>query len=175
MGNSGAKLGFAAVLAMPGASTVEQQTIREMTEAELEQDLFGSSEIKRLPGRPPGAMNKRTKELRDLVNATGQNPVLFMATIYRDPSQTMELRLAAAREVARYTEQQMPQAIDLKAKGSGLILQIGLGATSGTPMVTGEGERLKTIEASSEEIIEQLQGVKVEATREVEQVELNGQ
>jgi len=51
-----------------------------------------------------GAKNKRSLELMDLleINFPKWNPILQMASIANDRSQSMELRFAACKEVAQY-------------------------------------------------------------------------
>lgn len=56
-------------------------------------------------GRKPGAPNAQTSQRRELVEAAiakGQSPIEMMLSIMRDETQTVELRLGAAKAAAPY-------------------------------------------------------------------------
>ena len=91
---------------------------------------------KRGRGRPPGAMNKATKEWAAWLNANYTNPLVFLAeacnrsaaSLALELSCTKEkafsLQLAAASKLLEYTNQKMPQAIELPIDGDlTLIIQ----------------------------------------------------
>ena len=61
-----------------------------------------------------GSPNKPTQALRALLNQRfpGWSPVVQMAEMAQDPAHTSEIRLSAAKEVAKYIYPQL-KAVDL--------------------------------------------------------------
>ena len=64
--------------------------------------------------RPAGSPNKPTQALRALLDKRfpGWSPVVQMAEIAQDAEQAIEVRLSAAKEVAKYIYPQL-KAVDL--------------------------------------------------------------
>lgn len=78
-------------------------------------------------GRPKGSRNRRTQQLAKLIDSQCGNPVMAMARIYAMPVEALakrlgcklleaaELQLKAANQVAPYTDQKQPTAIEAPA------------------------------------------------------------
>lgn len=135
------KPGFASLLAM---NYDQRQALQDQqpTDGELEADLFGENLGPRGRGRPPGALNKRTKSLADLIAATGQSPGMFLASIMRDVTQPIERRKSAAEALLPYCHSKLPVAVDLHAQG-GVLLRIDLGAEFESQPLGAGGEPQK--------------------------------
>lgn len=102
-------------------ATEEQAELVEQADAETARDLFGFETIEqgRGRGRPPGARNKATEEQRRLILATGQSPLAYLASIWRDDNRLTKDRVAAAIAALPYIHRKQPVAVDLK--GGGLV------------------------------------------------------
>ena len=57
---------------------------------------------KRKPGRPKGALDMRSRNIRQAIQAAGQTPLEFMLDIMRDKTEDMGRRLDAAKCAAPY-------------------------------------------------------------------------
>lgn len=93
--------------------------------------------VKRGPGRPPGAINTATKEMRDYLAANFTNPVIARARVMMMNPHDLALalgctpleafdRIERAREyVGRFTNQELPKAIEIEGGGA-VVLNIGV-------------------------------------------------
>lgn len=68
-------------------------------------------------GRPKGSVNKRTRELRAHVAASGLSPMDFMLQVMVDPKADPAMRLEAAKAVAPYVHPRL-NSTDLAAPDS---------------------------------------------------------
>jgi hypothetical protein len=66
-------------------------------------------------GRPKGAQARLTEASERKVQWTGQTPAEFFQQLMQDDSQTMNLRIDAARCAAVYVHRKQPEALDLTA------------------------------------------------------------
>jgi hypothetical protein len=94
--------------------------------------------VKLKPGRPPGAMNKSTKELANYVLQRHRHPVIAAAQICDLPVTAVASALACTlleaaehqqrlREfVARYTLQAMPQSVQVDMGTVGMLMVVGM-------------------------------------------------
>ena len=53
-------------------------------------------------GRPKGSRNKRTREQEKAVEETGQTPLEFLTSVYRDEQKPIDERMEAAKAAAPY-------------------------------------------------------------------------
>lgn len=105
----------------------------------LAEDEAGRELVERARGRgrPPGAKNKRTQELAEAIHRRFGNPVVELAKLYAfvpvevlaqrlkcDLVEAAKLQREALATVAKYTDQMMPQAVELDA---GAVAAIFLG------------------------------------------------
>ena len=92
---------------------------------------------RRGPGRPPGAINTATREMRDYLAANFTNPVIARARVMMmnphdlakalgcTPLEAFD-RIERAREyVGRFTNQELPKAIEIEGGGA-VVLNIGV-------------------------------------------------
>lgn len=98
-------------------------------------------------GRPPGARNKRTEEWVEFLSANYRSPLIMLAETVNRPVEVLakhlgcskakafEIQLAAAKELAPYMHQKLPQAVDLNGDGVALVNLIM--ARGDVPMVLG--------------------------------------
>jgi hypothetical protein len=98
------------------------------------------------PGRPKGSMNKATKDLAEYILERHRHPVIAAAQICDMPLYLLREQLQCdmleaakyqqtCREfVARYTLQQMPQAVDVKVGIDGKLFVIGLDSRGGSEL-----------------------------------------
>lgn len=84
-------------------------------------------------------MNKKTRDLIEIVAATGEDPVLFLCRVFRDPNNPLAERVRAAQVVARYTHQELPTAVALTVN-QGRVLGIDLSGFDEDADL-GDGER----------------------------------
>lgn len=80
-------------------------------------------------GRPLGSKNRRTQEMADYLLSRYTSPLIALAEAYSRPVQDLakelccskeeafKLQMAAAKELAPYIHQKMPQAVDLGEAG----------------------------------------------------------
>jgi hypothetical protein len=81
------------------------------------------------PGRPAGAVNKRTLDMAAYIRARYPSPLVFLAEAYSRPvarlaeelgidkHKAFQLQLAAAEKLAPYVEQKQPMAVQVNAAG----------------------------------------------------------
>lgn len=138
----------------PGAATDQLPLLPAGEVAERESDQLPAR--RRGPGRPPGARNKSTDDWVDFIRARYRSPLEMLAETFSrsvvDLSKELgctkkdafALQLQAAKELAPYLHQKMPQAVTVDAKGDfTLIIEGGLGVpavTAGDDAVVIEGE-----------------------------------
>lgn len=102
------------------------------------------------PGRPAGAMNRKTLAFREYALAHGPHPADVLIAIYSRPVHVLreeiggtlegalKLQIAAAEAVLPYVESRMPQAVNVS--GSGLVqLNINLGGGGDALDVSDDG------------------------------------
>ena len=94
-----------------------------VSEAEAETDLFGQQVAPRGRGRPAGALNKETERQAAVIRASGQSPLAFLASIYRDESRALERRIEAAKACLPYVHKKQPIAIE--APDGGVMMFFG--------------------------------------------------
>lgn len=103
----------------------EQDELVDQANRESARDLFGFEQVEsRGPGRPAGARNRATEEQRRLILATGQSPLAYLASIWRDENRLTKDRVAAAVAALPYVHRKQPVAIDLKSERA-VYLTIG--------------------------------------------------
>lgn len=103
---------------------------------------------RRGPGRPPGAVNRRTAEWTAYLLGRFQSPLVAMAEAYSRPTaelarelgctkaKAFELQMQAARDLAPYLHQRQPQAVQLDANHQVVMLTI---ADPGAAAGAGDG------------------------------------
>lgn len=79
----------------------------------------------RRPGRPPGALNRRTADLARFILSQYTHPVQVLAEMYSRPVEDLarvldcdkleaaRLQIGAAKEVAEYVAQKMPRSVEV--------------------------------------------------------------
>jgi hypothetical protein len=119
-------------------------------------------------GRPAGSLNKTTRELRDYINRTGKNPVLWLAdmvatpvdvlarTLKCKPLEAAEFARKCAVELARYTDQAMPTAVQVQGANAGmLVVNLGVPVDQGAGGLAGmalrEGDQGPIIDVEPDE------------------------
>lgn len=85
-------------------------------------DLFGEPIRERGRGRPKGAKNRRTEELREYIEATGITPAEYLVGVMRDPTADPVERRQAATALLPYAHRKQPVAVDLGGADVTLIL-----------------------------------------------------
>lgn len=141
----GVKHGFTSLVEICAA---QQAELVDQAQAETEADLLGEP-VKQgaKGGRPKGAINRVTRLQAEQVLRTGQSPLAFLASVWRNPSYSIERRVAAATAALPYCHRKQPVAIDLTA-GHGLALTIDLsGFTDDPPTGSGDSAAAPIIEA----------------------------
>lgn len=122
---------------IPGANEPEQTSF--LTPLPLDSGLEAQG-IKRGPGRPPGAKNKNTDAWREFILSQHRSPLMALAQTYSCTLEQLgkalglknaptfdqavdlyKLQLMAAKELAPYVHQKMPQAIEA---GEGGLIQL---------------------------------------------------
>lgn len=115
---------------------------------------------RRGPGRPPGALNRRTQAFRDYVLARGVHPADVLIETYSRPVGDLAKELGctlleahqaqrdAARIILEYTEGKMPVRVDIGAEG-GVNLFIGSFAQAAEPAKKDEYFQGVTIDAGA--------------------------
>ena len=136
----------------------------------------GRGTPRRSAGRPKGARNRSTEEWRKLLLSTHRSPLLVLADIYSMPVEELAARLhcdrieaikiqmAAARDVAPYLHQRLPQAVEITGDALPMmVLQMPSAAAA-----PGDGA-VQVVDLTSEQY-QQLSG---DARRELNASELN--
>ena len=113
----------------PGASPLD---------VALERMAAGFGQPRRGRGRPKGARNRSTQDWQRLLTATRRSPLLVLADVYSMPVEelagrlgcerfeAMKIQILAAREVAPYVHQRLPQAVSLDVHANLPTLVIGV-------------------------------------------------
>jgi hypothetical protein len=114
---------------------------------------------RRGPGRPPGALNRATKELREFILTNFTDPVIGAARVMMMRPQDLATalgctlleaydRIDRARQfVARYTHQEMPKAVEIGGTGS-VTLVIGAVDSGGQAQLGAPGDGAVVIEGT---------------------------
>ncbi|WP_448207279.1 hypothetical protein [Azospirillum sp. sgz302134] len=147
----------------PGASPLD---------AALERMAEGFSTPRRGRGRPAGSRNRRTEDWQRLVLSTHRSPLLVLADFYSMPVEELaarlqcsrldaaKLQMAAARDLAPYLHQRLPQALSLDVNGTLPILHLHMGAPAGAVPAGSSGSDVLEIVAT--DIVEN-QGLSIPA------------
>ncbi|WP_148219319.1 hypothetical protein [Azospirillum sp. B510] len=119
----------------PGASPMDTA---------LDRMAEGFSKPRRGRGRPAGSRNRRTEDWARLVLSTHRSPLLVLADFYSMPVEELarrlqcdlldaaKLQITAARDLAPYVHQRLPQAVNLDVSGNLPVLHLHMGDPSGT-------------------------------------------
>lgn len=140
----------------PGASPFDQA---------LDEMAAGFSQPRRGRGRPVGSRNRRTEDWQRLVLSTHRSPLLVLADVYSMPVEELakrlkcdlldaaKLQITAARELAPYVHQRLPQAVDLNVGGALPTLTIVMpgAAAPGSPASAEAGE---VVDLLADDIVE---------------------
>ena len=101
----------------------EQDELVAEAERETATDLLGAPlPAERGPGRPAGSQNQRTRKEVAAIRESGQSPLAFLASVWRNPSVKLERRTDAAKAALPYMHRKQPVAIE--GAGSGLRVAI---------------------------------------------------
>lgn len=100
----------------------DQDQLQDQADSETAEDLFGDEVVERGRGRPPGSRNRETEAQRKAILASGQSPLAYLASVWRDPGQSTKQRTAAATAALPYLHRKQPIAIE----GSGAGLRIAI-------------------------------------------------
>lgn len=140
--------------------------LREAEQLDLLRDQTGQVDRAALPsaprgrGRPAGATNKRTEEVRRYLLSRYAHPLEVLAQIYSRPVDALAAELGctrvealaaqvkAAAEVAPYVEGKMPVAVDMAVRGDFTLAIEGLNASA------GEIEELRLLSFQPGDIVE---------------------
>jgi hypothetical protein len=118
----------------PGASPLDPA---------LDRMAEGFTSVRRSRGRPAGSRNRRTEDWARLVLSTHRSPLLVLADFYSMPVEELaarlkcdrldaaRLQLTAARDLAPYLHQRLPQAVSLDVSGNLPTLHLHMGSPSG--------------------------------------------
>lgn len=108
------KTGMAAAVAI---CMKEQDDLVGAADEETATDLLGAPVEARGPGRPAGSLNKATRQEVAAIRASGQSPLAFLASLWRDPGKSDKTRKEAAVAALPYFHKKQPLAIDGGASG----------------------------------------------------------
>lgn len=122
-GDEGEKAGLAAAVAVCMA---EQDELRDQAERETMSDLFGEIVPARGPGRPAGAQNRQTQLEVAAIKASGQSPLAFLSSIWRDPLKPLDRRIQSAIAALPYMHRKLPLDVTINQEPMTLILGDGL-------------------------------------------------
>jgi len=120
-----------------------------------EQSVFGTirqpdgPDIRRSgPGRPRGSVNRTTRDLVRLIEATGRHPILAMAEIVATPIDVIARTLGCKKieaaeyhrkvmsDLAPYVAQRLPLAVQISGANAGMLV-INMGGPVGEAELTG--------------------------------------
>lgn len=114
------------------------------------------------PGRPAGAQNRMTRDIRKLILAKHGHPLVAIAEIYSadakelathlgcKPIEAVHVQLKAAAELAPYLTAKQA-AVDDKGNAAMPVLVMNFGAPAGTP-AAGDGRRTLSIDAFARDV-----------------------
>lgn len=122
MSGEGEKPGLAAAVAQ---CLDEQAELLDQAERETMSDLFGELVPSRGPGRPAGAPNRATVLEVAAIKASGQSPLAFLASIWRDPMKPLERRIQSAVAALPYMHRKQPVDVTINQEPFTLILGDG--------------------------------------------------
>lgn len=124
MSGEGEKAGLAAAVAI---CLDEQEALLDEAERETMSDLFGEVVPARGPGRPAGAVNRATALQVEAIRRSGQSPLAFLASVYRDREVAIGHRIQAAIAAAPYVHRKQPVDLNISQEPFTLILGDGAG------------------------------------------------
>lgn len=151
---------------VPGSEVEEQTSF--LSPLPLDSGLAAQG-VKRGRGRPPGAKNKNTEAWREFILGQNRSPLLALAQTFNCTVEQLgralglknaptfdqalelyKLQITAAKELAPYLHQKMPQA--LEAGDGGLIqLVINTGAAQAAGVHNAAPEAFKILNTPDEE------------------------
>lgn len=126
MADEGPKPGLAAAVAL---CLDDQAAIIEAASVEGETDLFGQTDTERRRGRPAGSLNKATAAQAEVIRRSGQSPIAFLASVWRDHNKPLERRIQAAVAALPYVHRKQP--VDVNVGGAAFTLILGDGDGGG--------------------------------------------
>lgn len=92
------------------------------------------AQLRRGPGRPPGALNRKTQDWAQLIVRKYRSPLIFLAEVYSrrvgdlaaelgcKPIEALEIQRRAASELAPYLHGKMPVQVEVKGNLPLLVL-----------------------------------------------------
>lgn len=132
------KNGLAAAVAICMA---EQEELGAEAEAETAADLFGEAPAPRGAGRPAGARNRATQEQVAAIRASGQSPLAFLASVWRDPQRSDKSRIPAAVAALPYLHRKQPMDVNVNGLKVQLVMDDPNGGTTAQATIDAvEGE-----------------------------------
>jgi hypothetical protein len=134
------------------------EAIEAARDGRPDRDAGQAVQLVRKAGRPKGAMNKRTGQLRDYLLSRYAHPLEVLAQTYTRPAEVLAAELGctkleafqqqvrAAAELAPYIESKMPVAVGIDARGTVQLVINGAEAAGGA-IIDAEGVTLGGLSA----------------------------
>jgi len=201
MSDAGAKTGVSAALdtALEAVSPDALLPLRPVEQLSLLAEKTADGEVPdidsmgaiisqhRAPGRPKGAKNKSTEQMRTFLLSQYTHPLvvlmqyasrplaLLAAELKCDLVDAAKIQLAAANNVAPYVAQKMPQALELQADtplGLGFLLGGDIASKAIAGGAAGLIQQLDpALAATTPKVVEQLPENNIEENQQVSEVE----
>jgi hypothetical protein len=136
----------------------DAEAIEAARDLRPDRDAGHAVQAVRKAGRPKGASNKRTGQLRDYLLSRYAHPLEVLAQAYSRPVETLAaelgcskveafgLQVRAAAELAPFIESKMPVAVGIDARGT-VQLVIHGGEAAGGAVIDAEGVTLGGLSA----------------------------